>query len=185
MSDTDKYIIKAIHIWVWSGFYTPEEADAMIDDILEDDANEEMLRAAVAPEFEKKQEAERSWPEITDCDRLDRVFAALDQRGVLCLHNAGYTMSDGHTDAAEVLAEEAKGRYFGYCFYHGQDVEHAVIGAGLMLAFDHVDGNVLDKLKVAEAMKEELEEAGFLLEWDGTPDMRINIPRFDWKRRSK
>jgi hypothetical protein len=54
MSEADEYILNAIDNWVWSGFYSPDEADAMIDDILEDDADEAMLRAAVAPEFERK-----------------------------------------------------------------------------------------------------------------------------------
>lgn len=185
LNETDKYILGAIHKWVWSGFYTPEEVDQMIDDILEEDANEPMLRDAVAPEFSRKEEAEKKWPKITDCDRLNTVFAALDKRGVLCLHNSGFEMSDGHTDAFETLSKQPKTRYFGYCFYHGQDVERAMESGGLMLAFDHVKDEDPDKLKVGLALKEELESAGFALEWDGTSDQRINIPKFDWKRRYK
>lgn len=157
----------------------------MIDDILEDDADEEMLRAAVAPEFAKKRQAENQWPKVTDCDRLDSAFRALDKRGILGLHNAGYTMSEGHTDAFEMLARQPKGRYFGYCFYHGQDVDRAVDGAGLMLAFDHVEGDVPDKLRVGVTVREELEKVGFSLDWDGTVKRRIDIPSFDWKRRSE
>ena len=157
----------------------------MIDDILDEDANEAMLRNAIAPEFTKKAEAEKKWPKITDCDRLNAAFAALDKRGVLCLHNSGFEMSDGHTEAFEVLSERPKDRYFGYCFYHGQDVESAMAGQGLMLAFNHVNSDVPDKLNVGLALKEELERDGFTLEWDGTSDQRINIPKFDWKRRYK
>ncbi|MHC4401281.1 MAG: DUF6891 domain-containing protein [Planctomycetota bacterium] len=185
MTETDKYILDSIRKWVWSGFYSPAEADCMIDDILEEDADEKMLREAVAPEFAKKREAEKGWPDVTDCDRLDAVFDALEKRGVLCLHNAGYTMSDGHEDALEVLSGQPKGKFFGYSFYHGQDVERAIDGGGLMLAFDHVDGDVPDKVEVGVAMKEELEKAGFILEWDGTSQKRINIPSFDWKRRQE
>ncbi|WP_395751616.1 DUF6891 domain-containing protein [Prosthecobacter sp.] len=183
LNETDKYILDAIHTWVWSGFYSPEEVDQMIDDILEEDANEEMLRNAVEPEFNQKAEAEKLWPKITDCDLLNAAFHALDNQGVLCLHNAGYTMSDGHSDACEALSNHPKGRYLGYCFYHGQDLERAVANEGLTLAFDHVDGDVPDKLKVALTLKEELERAGFALEWDGTSNHRIHIPKFDWKRR--
>jgi len=185
LNETDKYILDSIHSWVWSGFYSPEEVNEMIDDILEADAHEQMLRAAVAPEFAKKQQAEQTWPAITDCNRLDNAFAALDQRGILCLQNAGYTMSDGHDDANELLSKQPRGRYFGYCFYHGQDLERAVKGGGLMLAFNHVDGNVPDKIKVGNAVKEELERNGFVLDWKGTAEERIGIPKFDWKRRSK
>lgn len=183
LNQTDQYVLGVIHKWVWSGFYSPEEVDLMIDDILDEDANEAMLRDAVAPEFTKKAEAEKSWPKVTDCDRLNTAFAALDKRGVICLHNSGFERSDGHTEAFEVLSERPKGRYFGYCFYHGQDVESAMAGQGLMLAFNHVDDDVPDKLKVGLALKEELERAGLTLEWDGTTEQRINITKFDWKRR--
>ena len=105
MSETDEYILNAIENWVWSGFYSPDEVDAMIDDILEDDADETMLRAAVAPEFDKKAAAEASWPDTTDCDRLDQAFEELNSRGVIALHNAGYTMSDGISDVSEALQE--------------------------------------------------------------------------------
>jgi len=50
MSETDEYILNAIRNWVWSGFYEPKEVDSMIDDILEDDAEEDMFRAAVLQE---------------------------------------------------------------------------------------------------------------------------------------
>ena len=39
--------------------------------------------------------AQKSWPQVTDCDRLDRAFAALEQQGVIALHRAGCTQSDG------------------------------------------------------------------------------------------
>lgn len=38
MNETDEYILNAIKNWVWSGFYSPHEVDAMIDDILEGEA---------------------------------------------------------------------------------------------------------------------------------------------------
>jgi hypothetical protein len=184
-NETDEYILDTIRKKVWSGFYTAEEVDQVIDDILEGDAHEEFFRAAVAPEFAKKREAEIEWPQVTDCDRLDSAFEALEKRRILCLHNAGYTMSDGHEDAFEALSSRPGRGYIGYCFYHGQDLERAVDGGGLMIAFDHVDGDVPDKLLVALALKEELERVGFELDWDGTVDKRINIPKMDWKRRYK
>ena len=53
-----------------------------------------------------------------------------------------------------------------------------------MLAFDHVDGDVPDKRKVGLTVKEELERAGFVLDWDGSTNRRINMSKFDWKHRS-
>lgn len=183
LSETDQYILDAIRKWVWSGFYTAEEVVAFIDDILEDDANEQLLRDAVAPEFTRKRQAEPGWPAVTDCDRLDQVFRELDHCGILCVHNAGYTMSDGHQDAFAALSEAPAGKYAGYCFYHGQDVERAVDDGCLMIAFDHVKGDVPDKLRIGLMVKEKLEHVGFALDWSERADQRICIPNFDWKRR--
>lgn len=184
MNDIDKYILNAIKIQVWSGFNDYEDIQDLISDLLENGADERMLRDSVDIEFKEKYKAEQSWPDITDFDKLDPTFQTLSNDGILCLHNAGYTMSDGHEDADTVLSKHANGQFFGYCFYHGQDVERAVIGEGLTLAYDHIAGDVPDKIKVATKIQQELEQAGFVLEWDGTVEKRIRLTNFDWKHRS-
>jgi hypothetical protein len=155
----------------------------MIDDILEDDADAAMLRAAVAPEFDKKSAAEASWPDTTDCDRLDRAFDKLNSRGIIALHNAGYTMSDGIYDVAEVLHERGRKGIRGYCFYHGQDVERAVEGGGLTVAFGDLDDDAIKKAEIGRLVKEVLQESGLTVEWNGDSETRLNIPGLDWRRR--
>lgn len=130
MAEANDYIVDCIKTWVWSGFHTPAEVDEMIDDIIEPDADEVFLRAAVGPEFARKKAAEVSWPDTTDCDRLDQAFAALSEDGVISLHNAGLTMSDGLDDVAEAIGISEQATVKGYCFYHGQDVERAVKNYG-------------------------------------------------------
>jgi Domain of unknown function (DUF6891) len=183
MSETDEYILNAIKNWVWSGFYSPDEVDAMIDDILEDDADEAMLRGALAPEFDKKAAAEASWPDTTDCDRLDQAFEELNSRGVIAIHNAGYTMSDGISDVSEVLRERRRKDIKGYCFYHGQDVERAVAGGGLMIAFGDLDDDTTRKREIGRLVKDLLQQSGLAVEWNDHPETRLNIPSLDWKRR--
>jgi hypothetical protein len=76
-----------------SGIYSPEEGGSY--DRVFSDANEQMLAQRVS-EFAKV-EGREEWPKITDCDRLNTVFAALDKLGsVLSSHNAGYTCPDGN-----------------------------------------------------------------------------------------
>lgn len=185
MSETDKYLLDAIKTWVWSGFYSPEDADAMIDDILEADADEPMLRAAVAPEFAKKAAAEKSWPATTDCDRLDQAFDELNSRGVIALHNAGYTMSDGFSDVSEALHQRGRKGIQGYCFYHGQDIERAVAGEGLMIAFGDLDDDKSQKTEVGRLVKRVLHESGLVVEWNGDSESRLSLPGLDWKRRRR
>ena len=184
MSDSDDYVLGEIRAWVWSGFYTADQVDQIIDDILDEDTNESLVRAAVRPEFDKKRAAEAGWPESTDCDRLDRVFAELNASGIIAIQNAGYTMSDGHDDVGEVLSQRRREEIKGYCFYHGQDVERAVGGGGLMLAYGDLDADDAGKKEVGTLICAALENAGFAVDWSGEPGKRIFIPDFDWKRRA-
>ena len=185
MNETEKYILDTIKSCVWSGFYEIVDVHQVIDDILEDDANEAMLRSAVAPEFAKKAAAETSWPDVTDCDRLDVAFETMNASGIIALQNAGYTMSDGLGDVGEILHERGRENVRGYCFYHGQDLERAVAGTGLMLAFGDLDNDPTQKTEMGKAVKDLLESNGFLVEWSGDPESRLNIPEFDWKRRKQ
>lgn len=135
----------------------------------------------------KAHEAEKvSWPDVTDCDRLDAVFQALRPLGVLALHNAGYTQSDGYDDFRQAYSEAPDhDRIIGYCYYHGQDLEGAVEGRGLCLAFGPANPKEEDTRgpEVGRTIVDQLRAAGFEVQWDGTFNTRILIPTFDWKRR--
>jgi hypothetical protein len=151
------------------GELDPTEVEAAVDD------------AIAAHEAEKA-----SWPEVTDCDRLDAVFEALNRRGIIALQNAGYTQSDGQDDVREVYCGTPDAQHIvGYCFYHGQDLERAVEGGGLSLAFGpvHPQDEQTKGLEVGRRIVEELRRAGFQPQWNGTFNERISIPQFDWKRR--
>ncbi|MGI4874241.1 MAG: DUF6891 domain-containing protein [Janthinobacterium lividum] len=185
MEDHNAYILNAIRLAVWSGFYELDAVDAMIDDLLEGGENEALLRAAIAPEFARKAAAELTWPEQTDCDRLWQAFEWLNEQGIVALHNAGYTMSDGLDDvreAAQKVSLPAAVR--GYCFYHGQDTERAVDGGGLNIAFGSFDHDADHKKRVGTAVRRALQGASLVVEWDENPEKRLYLPTFDWKLRT-
>lgn len=148
--------------------------------------DEQAVEQAVDAAFSELEHEKRQWPTVTDCDRLEQAFLALNKRGVIALHNAGYTQDDGYADVQEVFAEHSEqDSVSGYCFYHGQDLECVVAGGGLYLAFGPMDplheeteGPVVGALIV-----EELTKAGLNVQWDGTFAHRIFIPDMDWKRR--
>ena len=183
MNDATRYILDAIKSHVWSGFSSPAVVDQLIDDLLEGDADEAFLRAAVGPEFARKQAAEATWPQTTDCDRLDAAFETLNVHGIIALQNAGYTLSDGISDVAEVLHTRGREGVQGYCFYHGQDLERAMAGEGIMLAFGSLDDDQTHKLAVGQRVREILESCGFTVQWNGDSETRLNLPGLDWKRR--
>ena len=184
MTDSEQHVADSIAQWVWSGFYTRDDIDRMIDDIVDDDCDVDALRSLIGPKLREKQKAERSWPALTDCDRLDKVFYDLHEQGVCALANAGYTKSDGYADVAEAVADAPDGHYTGYCFYHGQDVERAIEGHGVMLAFGDLGDNDARGIQVGQLIANALRQAGFQVDWDGSMQTRINLPTFDWKRRA-
>jgi hypothetical protein len=183
MNEIDSYILDAIRTSVWSGFCNDNDVQEMIDDIIEEEANESYLRSQVNHEFEQKQIAELSWPKETDCDRLTLAFHELNQNNIIALHNAGNTMSDGLDDVNETMHQRGKANVIGYCFYHGQDVERAVKGSGLWLAFGDFDANNIEKIKIGNIVKSTIEKYRFHIEWNEDSETRLSIPVFDWKRR--
>ena len=184
MTDSTQELLERVRLAVWSGFDTREDVEEMILDLLYDDeeADEETVRASVGPAFARKAEAEASWPVVTDCDRLDGAFHQLEASGIVALHNAGYTLSDGHSDVSEVLAQAGPGRYHGYAFYHGQDVEAAVDGHSLWVAFGALTDDREADAEIGRRVQAELAAAGLQVLWAGSPDRRIELV-LDWKRR--
>ena len=183
VTESDEYILGNIRNMVWSGFYTPEDVDQTIDETLEDDADGAFLRAAVLPEFAKKAAAEATWSEITDCDRLNEAFRQLNAQGIVAMQNAGYTMSDGRHDVLALAKERGQSHVRGYCFYHGQDLERAVDGMGLWLAFGSLNDDAAAKAAVGRSIAEVLTGHGFDVDWNGDPETRLSLPRIEWKRR--
>ena len=156
----------------------------MMEDIIEEDCDETKLKRLASEEFLKKKESETSWPNTTDCERLDSLFIDLNGLGIISLQNAGYTMSDGFDDVGEVLDSLERNKVKGYCFYHGQDLERAVVDGGVMLAFGDLDAVDEQKIVVGNLITEVIRKHKFEYEWDGTANTRINISPLKWQRRN-
>lgn len=182
-SEEERYIRGAIRYWVWSGFHDQASAEDMLQDILEENVSEREMVKAIAEEFRSKAKAERLWPAHTDCDKLDAAFVALDAAGICAVQNAGYTMSDGVEDVAQALDDRGRDKYHGYCFFHGQDLERAIDGHGLMLAFGDLNDDPSKAAAVGRSICDALAAAGLPVEWQGDVGQRIDIPKIDWKRR--
>ena len=180
--------LKEITAQVRSGF---EERERIVEIFCEEmyepgELDQDEVEAAVDAAIATHESEKASWPRVTDCDRLDSVFEALNRRGIVALQNAGYTQSDGYDDCGQAYEERTdKERVIGYCFYHGQDLERAVAGQGLCLAFGPIDPKDEETKgpEVGRIITEELHQAGFQTDWDGTFKTRILVPKLDWKRR--
>ena len=92
-------------------------------------------------------------------------------------------MSDGITEVAEELHQRGHEGIRGYCFYHGQDVEHALNGRGLMLAFGDFNDDKAAKAEIGSTVQTVVESHGLTTQWNGDSETCVAIPNIDWKRR--
>ena len=60
--------------------------------------DQQEIEASVDSEFAALEKEKKRWPAVTDCDKVDAVFRALNERGLIAVQNAGYTQSDGYDD---------------------------------------------------------------------------------------
>jgi len=186
--DDQEQALEHIRHLVWSGFYDADRIVVIVcDEIFEQGEIDRALGVAlVAAELESKLAEEQTWPHPTDCDRLDEAFHELNGKNIISLQNAGYTQSDGLDDVSEIWNNGGAhaSPIIGYCFYHGQDLERAVNGEGLMLTFGDINGTDERGIEVGRIITEVLAAKGLKVVWDGTISKRILLPEIQWRRKT-
>ncbi|HVZ94008.1 MAG TPA: hypothetical protein VG797_05820 [Phycisphaerales bacterium] len=126
----------------------------------------------------------RTWPAMTDCDRLDAAFAELERDGYIARQNYSCCQTCGIAEICQEAEDlTAQGRsVVGYVFFHEQDTENAVDGIGLCLAFGSDSNDPETDRRVAQHIIFVLDRHGLQTSWPGTIDKRI-VVEIDWKRR--
>ena len=78
--------------------------------------------------FAAQLDAQRQWPAVTDCDRLDHAFADLNRRGIVARQNFACCYNCGHAEIGEEVDDgrESGTKVIGYTFFHSQGTEGAV-----------------------------------------------------------
>ncbi len=117
--------------------------------------------------------------------KLDAVFHNLGQRDIVALHYAGYTQSDGFDDCNEIasIKHNHGDTIIGCCFYTAQDLGHILHdeNASLYLSF----GNYFETPTaedIGQIIVEELQAAGFSVQWNHTANTKIAIQNFKWDK---
>lgn len=167
----------------------PGEIEENIAEQLTDEGEEcdsEWLRTIIATAMNEKENEQATWPDLTDCDRLDEVFDILENSGILALQHAGYTQSNGLDDVTQFYHEEGgeESGITGYCFYHGQDLERLLETGDLYLAFGAIDGDENRGVDIGHRIKGVFETAGFDIEWNGSMETRLLVKGIHWQRRT-
>ena len=128
--------------------------------------------------------AEADWPAVTDVDRLEAAFAALEADGIVVRQNFACCMTCGSDEIWEEVQAVADAGLptRGYAFFHSQDTDAVVDGGDLFLAYGACDEGEAAALAVGREIVAQLAAHGLRTEWDGSWDRRIGVP-IDWKKR--
>ncbi|MGI2031369.1 DUF6891 domain-containing protein [Rhizobium panacihumi] len=176
---------------VWGGFETQADIEETISEEYLDpadlsEADRQWIREETVGLFEEKRDEEKTWPKETDVDRLEAAFAQLEKVDIIALHNAGVTQSDGRSDVSEEFHArgDAGQSSRGWVFYHSQDVDGALAGGDLYLAFGAFRNADSMAPVVAREIMAVLGQHGLKATWDGDVGQRIRIAPFIWRKRS-
>jgi Domain of unknown function (DUF6891) len=163
MGDLERTAREYIERYVRYGFYRSAEVERIVgEDVLGGELPRKRVRELVKAEAAQQKAEEESWPEVTDCDRLDQAFAALRAEGILAIHNPGMTPSEGIAGVSEQyhVAGGAESGIVGYWFYHRQDMEYALQYHKLDLAYGAIDGEDQRGIEIGKRIRGALEAAG-------------------------
>jgi len=138
------------------------------------------LRGYAAKLWNQAEAEEKTWQGVSTNDRIDKAFEFLDQTGIFAAQNYWCCSSCGHSAAAEKMTER---KTRGYVFYHEQDTARGFEGEGLMLAYGSYEGEDPKTVAIGREICAALDRFGIPHEWNGSPDARILIQPFEWRKR--
>ncbi len=171
-----------------AGFDSEEVVVADALDYMEGEAEPSFLlphaKTIARRAFDRLREEQSTWPEVTDCDRLDAAFEELDYSGIIsrqnfwCCQTCGNDAIGGEMQLAFDDGREVRG----YTFYHMQDTENAAEGGGVNLCYGSVEEPEESRIAMAQEIVRTIEKHGLHPVWNGDLKRRIEVP-LDWKRR--
>ncbi|MGD3105087.1 DUF6891 domain-containing protein [Streptomyces sp. YGL11-2] len=165
-----------------SGFWTFEDVVQGVCDAFDTEetpVTRDEARRIVAGLWERRLAEQTEWPEITDADRVERAFTALDAQGLTARMH--FTCC-GNCALGEIGAERAEADR-GFVFFHHQDTAAAAGGHGLSVRYGAYEDGGADRAEVGRTVADALTGAGLTVEWDGDPDTVVEITPLDWRRR--
>ncbi|RBQ24314.1 hypothetical protein ALNOE001_02250 [Candidatus Methanobinarius endosymbioticus] len=181
-----EYISIEVSILINSGFYNKDEILEIIEEqFIDEDISLNEIKTIIFDKYNKKIEAEANWEEKTDFDKLKNCFNHLNNKSILMIHNAGYSVDEGVHDSFEVFHHLQIKNIVpeGFCFYHFQDIEYALESNILSLAFEDFQNNKEKSLKIGKLIVKTLYNNDFIVKWNEDINSPIKINPFHWKKR--
>lgn len=157
-----------------SGFFSKEE----IIEILEDQfIDEDEI------DFSKIQISLNNFSN-SNFSKLENAFTSLAGENIVAIHNCGYDIKEGVSDAFELYVHLLNNDFKpkGFCFYTFEDVEDAIFEEVLPITFGDFENDESKALEIGRTVAECLKGAGFEISWDETLNNQIKIRQFKWDK---
>lgn len=182
--ELEEMIIDYVKAGFWSNDEILMECEQYMEDYYDDECDN-ITREDLLEIIETLRKEFQNMGNQENFLKLKSVFDALMKQGIVALHYAGYTQSDGFDDCNEIAAglHEKGEKLAGCCFYTEQDLGHILHDESTLLYFSF--GNYFEKPtaeEIGRLIVDELKAAGFCVQWDGTAKTKIAIKNFKWDK---
>lgn len=116
--------------------------------------------------------------------KLENAFTDLSKEGIVAIHNCGFDIEEGVSDAFELQVHLLNNKFNaqGFCFYTFEDVEYAVFDGNLKITFGDFENDEAKALEIGKTVCRYLKDAGFDIVWDETINNQIEINPFEWDK---
>lgn len=172
-SDLVEEIEFMIDLLTKSGFFSVDE----IIEILEDQFIEEEIDFS---EFDISLNDSSN----ENFSKLENAFAKLSKEDIVAIHNCGYDIGEGVSDAFELQVHLINNKFeaHGFCFYTFEDVEDGIFDNKLKITFGDFENNENKALEIGKTVSKYLKDEGFTIIWDETVNNQIEINPFEWDK---
>jgi len=171
--DDDEHIIEAALELDYDKLWDAKKLRGVVEEVL-------------MQEITSLNEDEVTWPSVTDFDRLENAFKALEKENILCRHHFSCCGGCGNNKMWDMFEADPQSKYIGYVYYHMQDTPFAIRGKGLMFNYESFRAPAEDKvtydLAIGHMLCNELEKQGLAAKWNGTIGQRVGVSMV-WQRR--
>ena len=116
--------------------------------------------------------------------KLENAFAGLACEGIVAIHNCGYDIEEGVSDAFELHVHLLNNKFHakGFCFYTFEDVEDAIFDKKLKITFADFENDEFKALEIGKTVFKYLKDEGFTIDWDESVNNQIEINPFIWDK---
>jgi hypothetical protein len=116
--------------------------------------------------------------------RLENAFTRLSSEGIVAIHNCGYDIAEGVSDAFELQVHLLNNKFDakGFCFYTFEEVENAIFDGYLKITFGDFENDEAKALEIGRIVSRYLKDEDLTINWDETINSQIEVNPFSWDK---